>query len=46
MRDILKLQINCTGHIFYRNCLLENITEEIRGGMIDVKEGKEEVSQY
>jgi len=46
MRDILKLQINCTGHIFHRNCLLENITEEIRGGMIDVKEGKEEVSQY
>jgi hypothetical protein len=32
--------------MFYRNCLLKNIMEEIIEGMIDVKEGKEEVRQY
>jgi len=36
LRDILKLQFNCTGHMFHRKCLLKHITEEIIEGMVDV----------
>jgi hypothetical protein len=32
--------------MFHRNCLLKNVTEENIEGMIDVKDGKENVSQY
>jgi len=32
--------------MFHRNCLLKHITEENIEGMIDVKEGKGEVSWY
>jgi len=36
LRYILKLQVNCTCHVFYRNCLPKHVTGEIIEGMIDV----------
>jgi hypothetical protein len=37
MRDVLKLQFNCIGHMFHMNCLLKHITDENIEGMIDVR---------